>query len=136
MPEKPPAPKVVDDAAGLGLSGDEKTLLDQIHQARDNAKVPRLKINPVLVKLARGHAEKMAKEEFKGQVDIPQEVYAWQSTGASTGTQGKLDPMKVLADAEDYPTSPKFEDVGLGIAVDGMGRYRYVVIFAKPAQQQ
>ena len=132
-PEKPP-PKAIDDTAGLGLSGDEKTLLDQIHQARDNAKQPRLKVNPVLVKLARGHAERMAKENLQEQVQIPQAVYASRSSASRTGTNNMLDPADLAAKAHKELSERDYEEFGLGIAVNGAGQYCFVMIFAQPAQ--
>src|SRR5262245_40995034 len=63
-PKPDPKPPIFKDkdklpVGGLNLSREEEQLLGQMDQARDQAKLPRLKPSPVLMQLAKEHAAKM-----------------------------------------------------------------------------
>src|SRR5688572_9626074 len=49
--------------AKVELTKDERALLDLINKERAKEKLPSLKPNPVLMKLARDHSANMAKQE-------------------------------------------------------------------------
>ena len=126
-----------------GLSPEEQTIFDQINQARAAEKLPALKADPVLMRLAREQAAKMAKtKQTEGGVspaDLAAAGYFQLSYGSSVGSGQGGDPRQAIDQwvktgfIRQTATDPNYEDVGIGYArADGAeNRYYYTAVFAK-----
>ena len=134
------------------FAADEKALLDLLNEARKKEKLPPLKANATLRKVALGHSENMAK----------QEKMAHQLDGKGVGDRtaaGDYDYRVVrenLAAAEgevDSPAptpkeihdkwmdskghranllDPRVTEAGIAIVVSKKGTYYYTQVFATP----
>jgi uncharacterized protein YkwD len=119
-------------APGLTLSTDEEQFLNLVQQARDTAKAPRLKPNPVLFELARAHAAKLVREKELNSFVEPK-GYPHMSFGANVGVSGKIDFASAMAGGADNLNNPKYSEVGLAVAHDSAGgRYIHVQVFGQP----
>ena len=134
------------------FAADEKALLDLVNEARKKEKLPALKVNAVLTKVARLHSENMAKQEkMAHQLDK-------KGVGDRT-TAGNYDYRVVrenLAAAEGDADTPaptpkeihdkwmeskghranllddRVTEVGIAIVVSKKGTYYYTQVFATP----
>jgi len=140
------------DAKAAALAADEKALLDLLNEARKKEKLPPLKANAILHKVARLHSANMAK----------QEKMAHQLDGKGVGDRtdaGGYDYRVVrenLAASEGEVDSPaptpkeihdkwmeskghranlldeRVTEVGIAIVVSKKGTYYYTQVFATP----
>jgi uncharacterized protein YkwD len=131
---------------------DEKALLDLLNEARKKEKLPPLKVNAILTKVARLHSENMAK----------QEKMAHQLDGKGVGdrTAAADYDYRVVrenlaaaeGDADSPPPTPKeihdkwmeskghranllddrVTEVGIAIVVSKKGTYYFTQVFATP----
>lgn len=116
-----------------GLSKDEEQLLGMMDQARDQAKLPRLKTNPVLMQLAKEHAAKMLQDKGAAPPAVPQPAgYLAFGSGAGSGG-GKVDLAAVMGNANQLVSNAAFQEVGVAIAQDASGgRFVHVEVFGQP----
>jgi uncharacterized protein YkwD len=130
----------------IKLSKDEQRILDLTNEARAKEKLPPLKVNATLLKVARAHSANMAKQQKMEHVlddkNPAQRVekagydygsvgenIAWGDKGASVDTifKGWMDS-KVH---RENILSPKFDEIGLGTATDDKGEIYYTQDFGK-----
>jgi len=139
MPEPQVLPPVVMNppvTPGLGLSREEEEFLNQVQQAREQAKLPRLKPNLVLFQLARDHAAKLARE---GQLNsfVEPKGYPHLAFAANAGMSGKLDLPAMIASAGPNITDAKYQEVGMAVAQSPKGgAYYHVQVFGQPMSQK
>ncbi len=128
------------------LSKDEERILELTNAARAKEKLPPLKVNATLLKVARAHAANMAKQHKMEHVlddktpaqRIDKAGYDYRSVGENiaAGEKGAtLDAvfkgwMESKAHRENI-LSPKYDEIGLGLATDDKGETYYTQDFGK-----
>ena len=128
------------------LSKDEERILELTNEARAKEKLPALKVNAILVKVARAHAANMAKQHKMEHVlddkDPAQRIdkagYDYRSVGENiaVGEKGaKVDAVfKGWMESKvhhDNILSRKYDEIGLGLATDDKGETYYTQDFGK-----
>jgi uncharacterized protein YkwD len=135
--EKKEAPKFKPSEA-------EQTLLDLLNKERMKEKLPPLKVNPLLFKIAAAHAANMAKQkkmEHKLDGKTPGQRalaagYDYRFIGENLGWSDGPAPLTDVHTSwmkskihRDNILGKNFQEVGLGIAKDDKGEYYYVQVF-------
>lgn len=127
-------------------SRDEQTLLDLTNKEREKEKLPPLKIEATLMRLARGHSANMARQEkMEHKLDgknvteraddakydyrfIAENIAAgenWPLTTVMSEWMGSAPHRKnILAD--------RFTEVGIGVAKSSKGELYYTMVFGRP----
>jgi uncharacterized protein YkwD len=133
------------------LSKEEQRILDLTNEARAKEKLPPVKINPTLLKVARGYAAKMAREhEMKHDLDgqtpaqrIDKAGYDYRSVGENIGVAEKGatpdDVFKGWMESKlhrENILSPKFNEIGIGLTVDDKGETYYAQDFGKQRSKE
>ena len=128
-------------------TADEKTVFELTNQERKNEKLPALKLNTALSKIARAHSENMARQgkmahELDGKTPFDRikatgYKYEAASENIAEGEDGAkiADIMKMWMESERHRKnilSKAFSEVGIGIARDKDGNTFYTQVFAKP----
>jgi uncharacterized protein YkwD len=140
--------------AEFKLSADEQTLLDLLNKARAKEKLPPLKPNPVLFKVARAHSANMAKQkkmahELDGKKP-PQRVdeagYDYRFVAENVGvSESEGEPVPLADVHEEWMKSkahrknilsPKFQEVGIGLGRNKDGQVYYTQVFATPRKRR
>ena len=127
------------------LSADEKKFLDLTNQERAKAKVPPLRLNAVLVKVAQAHSANMAKQEKMGHVldgknqfeRIKGTGYRYRFAGENVarGTVTMQEIMEGLMNSPGHRKNilnEKYTEVGVGMARDAKDVLYYTQVFASP----
>jgi uncharacterized protein YkwD len=128
------------------LSKDEQRILDLTNEARAKEKLSPVKVNATLLKAARAHAANMAKQhKMEHELDnvnpaqrIEKAGYDYRSVGENIGFGEKgatvEDVFKAWMESKvhrDNILSPKYDEVGLGLATDDKGETYYAQDFGK-----
>lgn len=129
---------------------DEVKLFELTNQERKKKDVAPLKLNPALSKLARAHAENMARQgklehvlDEKDPYDRMRDAgYKYMTAGENIAYDRK--DAKVASVLEGWMESkghaenilsPQYTEIGIGIAKDKDGQQFYTQLFAKPLKQ-
>lgn len=128
---------------------EELQMFDLINATRGKDKLPALKVEPLLIKVAREHAANMAKQK-KLDTNLDQKTttdrltaagYMWQISSENVNQgrdlaklDGILDSWLKFAFAKDNILSDKYEEIGVGIApagADSKDGFYISAVFAK-----
>ncbi|HEX5268931.1 MAG TPA: CAP domain-containing protein [Gemmataceae bacterium] len=133
------------------LSKDEQRILDLTNDARAKEKLPPLKANAVLMKVARAHAANMAKQHKMEHVlddknpsqRIDKAGYDYRSVGENIAAGEKGATIAAIFKGwmeskvhRDNILSPKYEEIGIGLATDDKGETYYAQDFGKQRSKQ
>ena len=134
--EKPSKPN-------LKLSAVEQKVLDLTNAERKKKDLPPLKADPVLCEVARAHSANMAKQgamkhdlDGKSPYDRIKAAgyrYAVAGENLAKGDANPDDVMEAWMDSKDHREhilSPKFDEIGIGLAADKREVY-YTQVFGK-----
>ena len=129
----------------LELSRTEQTLLDLTNKERAKEKLPPLKFNPVLTKVARAHSANMARQHKMDHVlddktpadRVEAAGYDYRSMGENVAAGDKEATIDMIfkgwmdsKDHREHILSPKFDEIGIGLAADKREVY-YTQVFGK-----
>jgi uncharacterized protein YkwD len=148
VPEPKPEPRP-DPPPELKLAPEELQILQQVNTARagDAMKLPPLRPDPVLFKIARDHAAKLASQdklddkldEKKLGVLLTDGGYKFKAgkIGANQAADVDIQPGAVFQAWFDFNVSRSIllepnEDTGIGIGKNGKGGLFYLMIYATP----
>lgn len=144
IPRAVPADEAKDD--GSELTADEKQILELTNEARAKEKLPPLKVNPQLTKIARLHSANMAKKgEMKHVLDGKNPAqraldggYNYATIGENIATSNGV-PIKDIMEGwmsskvhRDNILQPRFEEIGIAIARNDKGDLYYTQLFGRP----
>jgi len=132
------------------ISDDEQGILDLTNKAREKEKLPPLKPNEVLFKVARAHSANMAKQEKmehvlddKNPADrVKAAGYKYSSVGenVASGNGWSLEEVfQVWMDSEPHKKNilnKDFREIGIGIARDSKDRLYYTQVFGTSRRKQ
>ncbi len=138
-------PLRADDKPDIKLTDEEQKILDLTNKERAEAKLPALKINATLVKVARAHSANMAKQgkmehELDGKkpsqrlLDAGYEYESMRENIAAGEDWPIADVMKGWMESKPHRTnilSDDVDEIGIGIARDGKGKKYYTQVFGK-----
>ncbi|MDZ4686082.1 MAG: CAP domain-containing protein [Planctomycetaceae bacterium] len=131
-----------------GLSADEAKLIELTNAERKKISTPAVRFDPVLMQVARGQSEHMARlkqisHELEGRtftLRMKEAKYRALAAGEICA-EGARDPQEAVADWLESPghketmLDAKYTAVGVGIAADADGRWYYTQVFAQPATE-
>jgi uncharacterized protein YkwD len=132
------------------LSKEEQLVLDLTNEARAKEKLPPVKANAILTKVARAHAANCARQHkmehvLDGQTPaqrVDKAGYDYRSVGENLAVAEKdATTAKVVKSwmesqvHRDNVLSPKYDEIGLGLATDDKGQMYYVQVFGKLRSQ-
>ena len=132
------------------LSKEEERILELTNEARAKEKLPALKVNATLLKVARAHSANMARQQKMEHVlddrtpaqRVDKAGYDYRSVGENLafGEKGaKIDAiMKGWMDSKvhrDNILAAKFDEIGIGLATDDKGDTYYTQVFGKQRPQ-
>jgi len=131
------------------LTEDEQKIFELTNEARKKEKLPPLKLNATLVKVARSHSANMAKQEkMDHELDgknptqrIKDAGYDPLSTGENIGeTEGGTveEIFKMWMDSPTHKANilrDKIEEIGIGMARSSKGVVYYTQVFATPKKR-
>jgi uncharacterized protein YkwD len=137
-PEEKPKPKKDE------LKAPEKELFDLLNKERAKEKLPPLRLNPLLIRLARAHSANMLAQnkmshflDGKSPADRAREAgYRFRSIGENIGVSAG--PLPVSRTHENWMNSKfhranilgkQFREVGVGMARNASGRAYYTQVF-------
>src|SRR5262249_53773509 len=127
------------------LSKDEQLILELTNEARAKEKLPPLKANATLLRVARAHSANMAKQQkMEHDLDgktpaqrIEDAGYDYKSMGENIAEGDKPVSIRMIFKGwmdspghREHILSPKFDEIGIGIASDKGKRY-YTQVFGK-----
>jgi uncharacterized protein YkwD len=130
----------------LKLSKDEQRILDLTNEARAKEKLPALKANATLMKVARAHAANMAEQKKMDHVldgktpaqRVEKAGYDFRSVGENIAYADKGAAVKQIfkgwMESEHHRENilaSKYDEIGLGIATDNKGNTYYAQVFGK-----
>lgn len=128
-----------------GLTADEKKFLDLTNEERARNKLPALRLNPVLAKVARTHSANMAKHEKMAHVldgknqfeRIKGTGYRYRYAGENVarGTVPMQEIMQSLMDSKGHRENildKHYTEIGVGLARDAKEILYYTQVFASP----
>jgi uncharacterized protein YkwD len=132
------------------LTKEEQRIFDLTNKAREEEKLPPLKLNATLVKVARAHSTNMAKQEkMAHELDgknpsqrIKDSNYAASWGGENVGTTKGGTPediFKMWMDSEKHKANilkDKYEEIGIGIARNAKDEAYYTQVFAAPRKKR
>jgi uncharacterized protein YkwD len=125
----------------------EKALLELLNKARAEKKLPPLRANPVLTKVARAHSANMAKQgKMSHELDgknpakrVLEAGYDYRSVGENVAWSERDGP---VADVHagwmkskvhrDNILAAKFQEVGIGLAHSAKGEVYITQVFGTP----
>src|SRR5262245_60393551 len=133
-------------AEKVELSAAEKTVLDLTNEERAKEKLPPLKPNPILIRVARAHSRNMAKQEkMEHELDGKKPHERTKEAGYKGGFIGEN-----IAAGEEFPPkevvkvwmgskghrenilNSTYTEIGIGIARNDKGEVYYTQVFGKP----
>jgi uncharacterized protein YkwD len=129
------------------LSKEEQRILDLTNEARAKDKLPALKVNATLLEVARAHSANMAKQHaMKHTLDgknpaqrVEKAGYDYRAAGENIATGDKGASAEALfqgwMDSKPHHEnimSPKYEEIGIGLATDDKGQVYATQVFASP----
>ena len=138
------------DSQAPRLTDEEQKIFELTNKTREKEKLRPLKLNAVLVKVARGHSANMAKQEkMDHELDgknptqrVKDAGYTPAGVGENVGeTNGDM-PEKIFQMWMDSPPHKenilrdKFEEIGVGIARNANGEIYYTQVFATPKKKR
>jgi uncharacterized protein YkwD len=123
----------------------EKEILEMTNAERAKEKLPPLKPNPILFKVARAHSANMAKKkEMKHILDGKSPAHRVDAAGYDFGLIGENIAFSDEASAKlvmqgwmeskvhrDNILKPAFQEIGLGVEKDDDGAYYYTQVFTR-----
>lgn len=130
----------------IKLSKEEQRILDLTNEVRAKEKLPPLKVNATLLEVARAHSANMAKQQMMEHTldgkGPPQRVtkagYDYLSVGENIAFGEKGASVEAIFKGwmeskvhHDNLISPKFEEIGIGLAADDKGEVYYTQVFGK-----
>jgi uncharacterized protein YkwD len=143
-----PTQKKDEKADKLELKGDEKALLDLLNKARAEAKLPAVRPNAILCKIARAHSQNMLKQKkLSHELDGKKVKHRARDAGYDYRViaenvafgESEGDPIKPAEIHDGWMKSPghrknildrRYEEVGLGVAYDRKaGVYYFTQVF-------
>jgi uncharacterized protein YkwD len=134
------------DKSAFQISEDEQAILDLTNKARTKEKLPPLKANETLCKVARAHSANMARqgkmEHVLDNKNPAQRIkaagyrhsYAGENVAAGNGWSLE-DVFQVWMDSEAHRKNiltKEFKEIGIGIARDDQNKLYYTQVFATP----
>ena len=132
------------------ISEDEQKILDQANEARKEQKLPPLKPDPTLFKVARAHSINMAKQEKMDHVldgknpadRVKAAGYKYSYVGENVA-EGENWPLtnvhKAWMESEHHRENilkDKFTEIGVGIARSESGKTYYTQVFGRPQNKR
>lgn len=132
---------------GAELSPQEKKLLELTNAERKKAGLEPLRASPLLFKVARAHAQNMAKQgklehvlDGKNPLQRVRDAgYNYSAAGENIARFGSKTPLETLVKMwmeskihRENILNPDFTEIGLGIAPDDNDRVFYAQEFGKP----
>jgi uncharacterized protein YkwD len=132
------------------LTEEEQTIFDLTNKAREQEKLPPLKVNAVLVKVARAHSANMAKQEkMAHELDGKNPSQRIKDAGyvASWGGENVAEAegatpeeiFKMWMDSKEHKENilrKPYEEIGVGIARNAKGVVYYTQVFATPKKRR
>jgi uncharacterized protein YkwD len=146
----PPANKQIEPAndskRDLQLSRPEQLILQLTNQAREKEKLPPLKPNPVLFKVARAHTANMARQNVMNHVldgktpvqRVRESGYAYRRTGENIAYSSKLDVPDTFQGWMESPGHREnilhrdYGEIGIGVVSSPNGETYYTQVFGAP----
>jgi uncharacterized protein YkwD len=128
------------------LSDKEERILELTNEARAKEKLPPLKVNATLLKVARAHSGNMAKQHaLEHKLDgktpsdrVDQAGYNYRTMGENIAAGPKAAPVEKIfkgwmesKEHREHILSPKFDEIGLGHATDDKDEVYYTQVFGK-----
>jgi uncharacterized protein YkwD len=128
------------------LSKEEQRILDLTNEARAKEKLPALKVNATLLKVARAHSANMAKQQKMEHVlddktpaqRVDKAGYDYRSVGENIGVGEKGASIAGLFKAwmeskvhHDNIMAAKYDEIGIGLATNDKGETYYTQVFGK-----
>jgi uncharacterized protein YkwD len=128
-----------------GATDEEKVFVELTNKERAREKLPPYKINATLCKVARAHAENMARQDKMEHVldgktptnRVNESGYAWRRVGENIAWAEDLPAEKVMQGWMESPhhrdniLHKEFTEIGIGLAHKGKEVY-YTQVFAQP----
>src|SRR5262249_9963114 len=125
-------------------------ILDLTNKAREKDKLPPLKLNPTLVKVARAHSANMAKQgKLEHELDGKDPKQRMKDAGYDAGWGGENIGAAFGGTTEsgfkDWMNSPphkanilkdKYEEIGIGMAKSADGAVYFTQVFASPKKRR
>jgi uncharacterized protein YkwD len=138
------------DKQTVRLIEEEQAIFDLTNKAREKEKLPPLKVNAVLVKVARAHSENMAKQEkMAHELDgknpsqrIKDSGYAasWGGENVAEGEGVSAEEIfKMWMESKEHRENilrKPHEEIGVGIAKNAKGVTYYTQVFAAPKKRR
>jgi uncharacterized protein YkwD len=132
------------------VSDDEQAIVDLTNQARTKDKLPPLKANETLFRVARAHSANMAKQQKMEHVlddKNPSDrikaggyKYSYAGENVAAGNGWSLDEVfQCWMDSEPHKKNimtKEFTEIGIGIARDGQDKFYYTQVFATPRKRK
>ena len=133
-----------------GLTEEEKKIFELTNKAREEEKLPPLKLNVLLIKVARGHSANMAKQEKmehilddKNPTDrVKESGYVASRTGENIAKTNGDKPETIFKLWMESPhhkeniLREQFEEIGVGIGRNSQGEIYYTQVFATPKKRR
>jgi uncharacterized protein YkwD len=131
------------------LTEDEQTIFDLTNKAREKEKLPPLKLNPLLCKVARAHSANMAKQErMAHELDGKNPSQRMKEAGYQASWGGENVAMadgettenifKMWMDSPPHRANilkDKFKEIGVGVAKNAKGEVYYTQVFGTPRKK-
>ncbi len=128
------------------LSDAEKQILETTNQERKDAKLPPLRHNPLLSRVAHAHSENMARQDKQDHIldgmthadRIRRAGYKFRTAGENIATgQGVTlaDVLRGWMKSKGHRAnilSSKYTEIGVGVAQGKDGKVFYTQVFAAP----
>jgi uncharacterized protein YkwD len=153
-PPRPHSQRVPPSSASVNLTPGQAVIFQQLNLHRQQAGLPPLTLNPLLMEAAQGHADNMARQDKYGDTDTDGHIldghdvvyrvglvgyrYSWLGENVAFN-QYYPNPAQTLAD--QWWNSPphranmletRYTEVGIGIATGASGRTYGVEDFGRP----
>jgi uncharacterized protein YkwD len=130
----------------LEISNDERAVIDLTNQEREQRKLPPLKANPILFRVARAHSANMAKKgELKHDLDcktpgdrLREAGYRFREAAENIAAGMPLSPKEALdlwMKSDSHKANilkENITEIGIGIARSDGGEVYYTQVFATP----
>jgi uncharacterized protein YkwD len=135
-----------DDSQDFKLSDEEQTIFDLTNKAREKEKLPPLKLNPLLTRIARAHSANMAKQgKLSHDLDGKNPSERMKDAGYAASWGGEN-----VANSDGYTASSifemwmeskahkenilkdKYKEIGVGLAKNAKGEVYYTQVFGTP----
>jgi uncharacterized protein YkwD len=133
-----------------GLTEEEKKIFELTNKAREEEKLPPLKLNALLIKVARSHSANMAKQEKMEHIlddkNPTQRVkdggYIASRTGENIAKTNGDKPetiFKLWLESPHHKENilrEQYEEIGVGIGRNAQGEIYYTQVFATPRKRR